>query len=162
MRTVVVVAHPDDETLWAGGYLAAHPGTDVICCTIPDKDPQRMRHFFQACFMLNAHAIVAAASLADDPDRRLVLSPAQALAARYDLILTHNQIGEYGHKHHVAVHEAMKATGRPMRVFGYGLTVDGESVDVEVKKRVLSVYASRPEVFQRQSKKFNLGKEAFL
>ncbi len=162
MRIAVVVAHPDDETLWAGGFLTAHPDTDVICCSVPEKDPQRCAHFFRACRLLKANPIIAAASLSNAEDQRLDLAPAQRLASTYDMILTHNSVGEYGHKHHIAVHDAMKQTGKQMRVFGYGLTADGMSVDIEIKRRVLAVYTSRPEVFQRQSRKFDLSKEAFL
>jgi hypothetical protein len=112
--------------------------------------------------LLKANPVVAAASLASAEDQRLDLTPAQRLISQYDMLLTHNAVGEYGHKHHIAVHHAMKQTGRPMRVFGYGLTTDGHSVDLEFKKRVLAVYSSRPEVFKRQSAKFDLSKEAFL
>ncbi len=29
-RVALVVAHPDDETLWAGGTLLQHPGWDTL------------------------------------------------------------------------------------------------------------------------------------
>ena len=165
MRAVVVTAHPDDETLWAGGYLAAHSGTDVICCSIPKKDPQRAAHFFEACRLLGANPIVMASSSAEN-DNKLDLRAVTHFVARYDLILTHNQLGEYGHPHHIQVHEAMtRSYASRVRCFGYGLPGTdhrGELVDIELKRRVLSVYTSRPEVFQRQSVRFNLARELFV
>ena len=158
---VVVVAHPDDETLWAGGYLAAHPGTTIVCCSVPEKDPQRVRPFFEVCRQLKARPVVAAASLAAN-EETLDLWPAQLIAEQFDLILTHNRLGEYGHGHHIDVHHAMHALGKPMKVFGYGLTKEGEAVDIKLKERLLSLYTTRPEVFARQSKKFDLSKEAFI
>jgi len=40
-RAAVVVAHPDDETLWCGGYVVAHSEFDwriVTLCRASDPD----------------------------------------------------------------------------------------------------------------------------
>lgn len=34
LRAAVVVAHPDDETLWCGGYILAHPEIDWKIVTL--------------------------------------------------------------------------------------------------------------------------------
>ena len=162
MKTAVVVAHPDDEVLWAGGYISSHPGTDVLCCTIPVKDPERCLVFLDVCRQLGARGIV----VADTPD--VVgqdigsLLTMQKLVQSYELVLTHNAIGEYGHAHHIAVHNAVRETGVPMKVFGYGLTKEGEDVDLQLKERLLAQYRTRPRCFQVWSHKFDLSKEAFL
>lgn len=162
MKTAVVVAHPDDEILWAGGYLAAHPGTDVICCTVPQKAPERLLVFFMVCRMLGANGIVLA-DCADVPGEPIgSLDHVRQYVRQYSLILTHNHVGEYGHAHHIAVHRAMRATGVPMKVFGYGITTDGESVDLELKRTLLTNYTTQPNCFKVWSEKFDLSKEAFL
>jgi LmbE family N-acetylglucosaminyl deacetylase len=159
-NAVVVVSHPDDETLWAGGYLQAHPGTDVLVCTIPIKDPQRCADFFQVCKALKANGSFVARHTDREP--LTDLSHVQRLVEKYDLILTHNEFGEYGHEQHIAVHRAMKATGVPMRVFGYGKTTVGNEVSLEFKRKTLELYTTRPNCFKVWSKKFDLSREAFL
>ncbi len=163
MKTVVVVAHPDDEILWAGGYLAAHPGTDVICCTIPQKAPERCLTFMRVCRLLFCNPIVLAHApdTAGEPIGSLRYVQ-RFVSAQYDQVITHNQIGEYGHGHHKSVYSAMRATGVPMKVFGYGLTTKGESVSLEMKKRLLAYYTTQPDCFKVWSEKFDLSKEAFI
>ena len=51
----VIVAHPDDETLWAGGLMLMHPEvkwTVVTLCRKSDLD--RAPKFFKALERLNA------------------------------------------------------------------------------------------------------------
>ena len=41
LRAAVVVAHPDDETLWCGGYMLSHPELHwriVTLCRASDPD----------------------------------------------------------------------------------------------------------------------------
>ena len=53
MKRAIVVAHPDDEVLWAGGLPLRFPGDwTVVCCSTPAKDPVRAEHFFDACDVL--------------------------------------------------------------------------------------------------------------
>ncbi len=160
--TVVVVAHPDDEVLWAGGYLLAHPGTDVICCTVPQKAPERCLAFFWACKALDVNPIIVAEGrdVVNVPIRSL--RAVQRMVEQYDQIITHNHIGEYGHPHHIQVHKAMRATGIPMKVFGYGLTADGMPVSLQLNKNLLRLYTTQPNCFKDWSTKFDLSREAFL
>ena len=44
MKSVCVVAHPDDETLFAAGAIIRSGGDwTVICCSTPESDPIRDR-----------------------------------------------------------------------------------------------------------------------
>ena len=157
---LVVVAHPDDESLWAAGYLMDNPGTHVLCCSIPFKDPERCRDFFDACHLLGAHGFFAG-QLARAG--KIYTDAAVQIAYHYDSIITHNHLGEYGHPAHIAVHLAMKSLNRPMRTFGYGIVADGNPVsDFERKRAAIECYHSRPNAFANQSKKFDLTVEAFL
>lgn len=158
-KTLVVVAHMDDETLWSGGYLMSNPGTHVLCCSVPYKDPERCIHFFEACAMLGAEGYIAGRLARAG---KIDTYAAQQFAAGYDEIITHNHLGEYGHPAHIAVHLAMKELGKPMKTFGYGIITGGHLVDIEMKKRVLACYTSRPNVFENQSKQFDLSREAFI
>jgi hypothetical protein len=104
MRRALVVAHPDDESLWFGGLLAAEPGNwTVICCSTPRTDPIRAEKFFDACKVLNAHAALIRLVETDTLDiSSLDLSG-------FDQIVTHNSVGEYGHKHHLQLNRHLAA-----------------------------------------------------
>jgi hypothetical protein len=98
----IVVAHPDDEVMWFGGLMVRHPGWTVICCSIPRTDPIRAYKFFAACETLGAKARLlpfqeGPASGGLDGLDNLDLAP-------FDSIVTHNVVGEYGHRHHVQLH----------------------------------------------------------
>jgi len=155
-RTLVVVAHADDETLWCGGYLIAHPGTDVLCASIPRNDPQRILDFFDACAVLTANGIVCGKNEAMQD-----VTAAQVYASTYERIITHNRYGEYGHKLHKKLHHAMLDLKKELLVFGYGIAV-GEPIDYERKLRALSCYTTRPRVLANQQRRFDLSRECLL
>jgi len=109
----VIVAHPDDETLWAGGTIMMHPEskwTVVSLCRKSDRD--RAPRFFQAVERLNGDG--AMGNLDDEPEQLplsnimvqnviLTLLP----SSKFDLVITHNFRGEY--TRHVRHEETGKA-----------------------------------------------------
>ena len=110
----IVVAHPDDETLWCGGYLLTHPEFHwriVTLCRASDSD--RAPRFRQVLQRLGAEGDMA--DLDDGPDQTpLPVEQLQATVVRllagssYDLILTHGPKGEYTqHRRHVECCEAV-------------------------------------------------------
>lgn len=99
-RALVLVAHPDDETLWAGGTMMLHPQWDwhvVSLCR--GEDPDRRPKFFAAMTHLAAQGTMY--SLDDGPQQRRSdqqIQEAVVLTLRnenYDLIITHSPFGEY-------------------------------------------------------------------
>ncbi|NLX04569.1 MAG: PIG-L family deacetylase [Phycisphaerae bacterium] len=100
-RAAVIVAHPDDETLWAGGTILLRPNwnwTIVSLCRKSDHD--RGPKFFRAAELLGARAF--AGDFNDEPDQPparpedveaaiLGLLPERA----FDLVITHSPFGEY-------------------------------------------------------------------
>lgn len=100
-RCAVIVAHPDDETLWSGGTVLLHPQarwTVVSLCR--RSDPDRAPRFFRALGCLGA--VGAIGDLDDGPDQdplpgHLVRKAVMNLlpADRFDLIMTHGAQGEY-------------------------------------------------------------------
>jgi LmbE family N-acetylglucosaminyl deacetylase len=97
----VLVAHPDDETLWAGGTLLMQsswaPFVTTLCRA---SDVERAPKFFRALARLSAHG--AMADLDDGPEQRALADAAverallEALPSRkFDRILTHCPLGEY-------------------------------------------------------------------
>jgi LmbE family N-acetylglucosaminyl deacetylase len=100
-RVVVLVAHPDDETLWAGGTLLMHGGWTTFVGTLcRAEDGDRAPKFFRALDWLGAKG--AMADLDDGPAQD-PLGEAQVRATllslvpreHFDLVLTHAPKGEY-------------------------------------------------------------------
>src|ERR1035437_6720218 len=106
-RAAVVVAHPDDETLWCGGYILTHPEflwrIVTLCRAV---DPDRAPKFRRVLQRLGAEGEMA--NLDDEPDQApLPIEQVQETIARllagnsYSLILTHGPRGEYTrHRRH--------------------------------------------------------------
>ncbi|KPK81130.1 MAG: hypothetical protein AMS27_15700 [Bacteroides sp. SM23_62_1] len=58
ITAAVIVAHPDDETLWAGGTVLAHPLWDWYIITLCRKsDPDRAPKFYRVLEILGAEGI---------------------------------------------------------------------------------------------------------
>jgi LmbE family N-acetylglucosaminyl deacetylase len=100
-KAAVIVAHPDDETLWSGGTILLYPKIEWTIITLcRASDPDRAPKFFQALNHLNATG--AMGDLDDGPQQK-ALSPAQVQqtilsllpSSEYDLILSHSPYGEY-------------------------------------------------------------------
>ena len=115
-RCVVVVAHPDDETLWTGGTMLMHPGRDWTVMTLCRKsDPDRAPRFFKALERLNAVGVMA--DLDDGPEQiQLDLRKVQATilellpSREFDLMITHGLSGEYTrHRRHEETARAVEA-----------------------------------------------------
>ena len=110
-----MVAHPDDETLWAGGLLLNHPQWSPFIVTLcRGRDTDRAPKFLRALEHLGAKGVMG--DLDDGPDqaplpvavvKQTILS---LLPERdYDLLLTHAPLGEYTrHRRHEEASRAIR------------------------------------------------------
>lgn len=116
-RTVaVVVAHPDDETLWAGGTILLHPGWRCrIVGVCRASDAERAPRFRAA---LTHYCAEGGLADLDDGPEQWPLPPVEVeravadwLGARtWDLVITHSPHGEYTrHRRHEEVGAAVLA-----------------------------------------------------
>jgi len=114
VRAAVVVAHPDDETLWAGGMVRMHPDwqwTVVSLCRA--TDPDRAPRFLRAVQELGGMGKMG--NLDDGPEQLpldetevqqvlLSLLPSE----HFDFVLTHSPYGEYTrHRRHEETSQAV-------------------------------------------------------
>lgn len=119
-KNVLIVAHPDDETLWGVGRVLAQPYQwDLIVVSRPVNDPARIDQFWRATSHLPFRDIMLLH--AQDADSRTPIDFELPNIRHYDLALTHNERGEYGHMHHKQVHAAVKAQRHDLVCFGWGL-----------------------------------------
>ncbi len=109
---LMIVAHPDDETLWGGGHLM--DGGYLVVCVTNGRNEKRSEEFKKVVETSGNKYLMLSypdkiARRRDDwqkvrsgiiEDLRKVMEYKQ-----WDLIATHNKNGEYGHIHHQLVHK---------------------------------------------------------
>ena len=181
MRALVLVAHPDDETIWMGGTLARHKDVRwTIFALCRKSDPDRMPKFLRVAQYYGARAIIC------DLEDEGILSVQESIPEiikiirkelpqkTFDILFTHGVNGEYGHPRHKGVHLAVKqmlASGelRSRQVFFFAYKLDEKrkiavpnvraSYRVELsakewkaKRNVIKqLYGFRPHIFENRS-----------
>lgn len=115
-HNLIVVAHPDDETIFFGGLVQTYKRRPwkIICVTDGDADgvgSRRRLDFLNACKKLGA----GVGEMWDFPDLYEERVQVDKLVERLKQenageVFTHGILGEYGHPHHqdvcLAVHRA--------------------------------------------------------
>lgn len=106
-KNLMIVAHPDDETLWGGAHLLV--GNYLVVCVTGGTSRVRIREFKKVMMKTNNQYVFL-----KYPDltckgvskwhkewpfitadlKKIITSK------KWDNIVTHNNIGEYGHIHH--------------------------------------------------------------
>ena len=132
-KAAVIVAHPDDETLWSGGMILTHPNYQwFITALSRQSDPDRSQKFLQA---LQSYAATGAIADLDDGVEQTPLLNNEVQETilglmpdfYYDLILTHAPDGEYTtHRRHKEVSKAVidlwlagKISSKELWLFAY-------------------------------------------
>jgi len=133
----VIVAHPDDETLWAGGTILSHPSWQwYIVCLCRGSDIDRAPKFLKTLRALGCDGIMG--DVDDGPEQKpldendLEKTILQLLPPmHFDLIISHNPEGEYTrHLRHEETGKAVIRLWLTRRIFTSELWIfayeDGE------------------------------------
>jgi LmbE family N-acetylglucosaminyl deacetylase len=110
-----IVAHPDDETLWAGGTLLSNPSWECfVVCLCRKNDEDRAQKFRQAMKIYKSEGMMA--DLDDGPDQlplneRIIENEILNIlpSRHFDLLITHSPKGEYTrHRRHEETGKAVE------------------------------------------------------
>ena len=123
-RAAIIVAHPDDEVIWCGGFVLQHPQWDWTVLSLSRADDaDRGPKFQKVCGRLGARGLI---STLDDGNPPADIECAKEIGGRverllptgpWDMCLTHGANGEYGHVRHTQVHDEV------LRLVGEGVLV---------------------------------------
>lgn len=114
MKALCLVAHPDDCVIFGYSYMHNHPEMKWHICylTYCEWDPRgRELKEFWAMRGITCIFLGYTDDYRDIENKQISFNEEQAreeignIIKAYDLVLTHNQNGEYGHIHHVFLHD---------------------------------------------------------
>lgn len=105
---LMIVAHPDDELIWGGGHLVSDKYL-VVCITCGFNE-KRTKEFTKAMMDIKTEYVMLGypdlvngeKSLWTDEKKDIMTDLEKIIKTKqWDLVVTHNSNGEYGHIHHI-------------------------------------------------------------
>ena len=171
---LLIIAHPDDEVLWGGMNLLSQPGWFVICSTHLN-DPIRSHEFFTTMSYCNVTRYImfdVNDEYTEDPkvadklyDGTLFDKFIKKLSKKsWNLVLSHNDSGEYGHEHHKKVHRLVKKYFKAPKFFDVGPKLSAK--ETEIKRKSLLFYRKTQAIcntiYNKNSKTLKLSERQYF
>lgn len=114
IKALCLVAHPDDCIIFGYGFIVNNSFDWTICYLTHNENSDRakeMKKFWNGYdlkFLEYKDNPSDLSSRVCTIDRNSAYWTIQSLVKDYDLVLTHNSRGEYGHPHHILVHDLVQ------------------------------------------------------
>lgn len=169
-RRVMFVAHPDDELLWGGKHLLEDDYL-VVCLTRGNDSVRRAE--FEAVLeatgdkgLILSYPDKIGRSRSDWSFWRDDIEADIATILQYqdwELVVSHNEQGEYGHPHHIMTHESVakeyRETGCKADLYWFGRYYVDDKVPYDLaemdktiynqKRRLAKLYESQRNTIRR-------------
>ena len=188
LNKLMVVAHPDDEILFGGYYLIKYKGWDVVCLTNKDNKV-RYNEFKLVMEKLDINFFIF--DYIDEKSEYFIYKGLNISESEiklkndilkiinsksYDILVTHNPCGEYGHPQHIYLSNFIYSLiDKKDIIYYFDITDTGSNIlkkngisqqiynpfkkreiffnlddnIIDYKKELLKIYMSQQEVFQR-------------
>jgi len=142
-NALVVVSHPDDETIWMGGAILSFPNIrwhifSLCRADDPDRAPKfkKVCDFYKAKYFisnLEDENIMSVSESVSEIKKRIMEALLFFKKSNFEYIFTHGKNGEYGHPRHKGVNIAASEmlsegplAGKEVFNFAYSLSASGE------------------------------------
>lgn len=171
---LMIVAHPDDETLWGGAHL--NQDDYLVVCITNSSNKIRSEEFSKSMKISNDQFLML-----DYPDKVMgkrdnwknvynqIEDDIEKIVSlkKWKLIVTHNPDGEYGHIHHKMTSKivtevySQEDRGYPLYYFGKYYKASQNNLpdicqaqspsDIEIKIKMLNCYTSQKHTVKKFS-----------
>lgn len=145
-NNLIIVAHPDDEVMWFGTLPLIYQDKNwtAIAVSTPIKDPIRAEFFDLSCQRLGIQAHECFPEKEEQPNHRTghveqlpgLHRITLDVLRKYDHVYTHGSWGEYGHKHHIQVHnfifDLCKREGIELTCSAFNWRTHGQGLNVPI------------------------------
>ncbi len=168
-KALIIVAHPDDETIWMSGFILKNKDWDwtiLSLCRKHDKD--RSVKFKKVCNFYNAKSFMDNLNDTNKKpvDIKRIINKIKKYTKKnhYDFIFTHNSNGEYGHIRHKEVHQAITnmierkiLKADKLILFSYfnakfNKKIELTPKELEIKKKVITeIYGFQKNSFEEEN-----------
>ena len=127
MKALCLVAHPDDCVIFGWGFMRQYAEWDwtIAYLTYEENHPRALelsefwiKRNVSTIFggANDSYAMVLVGQLGFDANE--YTDWINNVIADYDIILTHNHLGEYGHPHHKFINSVVSLSNKPIVYFG--------------------------------------------
>jgi len=166
VNKLMIVAHPDDETLWGGGHLSE--GGYLVICLTNEKNKTRSDEFRKAVAQSGKNQGI----ILSFPDRFFFMRSKWTFCQKYiekdigyilslkdwEAVITHNPDGEYGHIHHRMTSKTVTEYARKDKLWYFGVYYSkkriGENALPPMTENILNLKMSLIKIYAEGSQKF--------